>query len=443
MAIATNENKTKVITSEIGIRGNAGLDGNNGAGFGSIRESKLDNPIINILAPNAPAIVGFGFFELNRVGQAHGFNKYGQLAVAEDGIPRETVKGWQIEQGGSNNFLSTDTFDTWTSAQSSVVLDAIAAPNNNTNGVNLFDTTDNDLHSLEFNQLFNANQVYTYSLFAKSSTIDQISLFAFDGTLSYSAIFNLNDGSVISASGATAKSKLYFGGWYRIEITFTPLNTNASGVIQIRTADAGQTIYVGSGTDFVSIWGPQFEQTKFATSYMLPLIPVDPDPAIEGFRNADLFKMPAFNNVPLLSDDFSVIGEFYFDGFNGGEEFLFSLPNGEDTDNLTVCSFILNGLLTFRISDGSDVANVTTNLVIDTSYFLAFIKEADSIRLFVNGSEIATQTHALILPTGVAGLLKFGGNESGTTKNMFGSIYNFRIYNFRLNNNEINFLAGA
>lgn len=346
-------NPNKVVTREKGIRGDAGANGEDGQGFNLVRESKLANPIVKILSPNYPAEVGFDNLTWTRASAGRGFNKYGQLASADQDIPRESEQGWILEGAGENLLLNSDDLSTQSA------------------------TVTSDPHTLSF----------------------------------------FGSGSV-TLSGAHTATLSGTGENDRVSLSFTP----TAGSL---------TLTVSGDVNYA-----QLEQEQFSTSYIT-------SEGTKGTRAPDIVTMPAFYNTPFLLEDFSIYFKVYFDGFTSSDDFIFSLPNGEDDDDLTVCGFCNDGSLTLRISDGTTSADCTTSILSNTQYDVCLVKQENLITLYINGSSVDDQAHSLIVPTGTNGIVKIGGNESGTTKNMFGKIYNFRIYDFALNESESKLMAGV
>lgn len=357
MAIASaTDCKNTVVTREKGIKGEPGTNGTDGAGFASVRGTLLANPLVKALAPNYPAIVGFGFLSYERASTATGFNKYGQFAEAGSDTPRETIEGWYIEGGGTNLLLETDTLATQN-------ITVTASP-------------------------------YVLSFFGTGT---------------------------VTLSGAVSGSLVGTGDTDRVSLSFTP----SAGTL---------TVTVSGTVDYA-----QIEQSAFMTSHIRSLDDAAP---VVGVRAPDIVFMPAFNNTPLLTEDYSIwIGNVYFDGFTGGNDFILSFPNGVDTDTDTPCLFCNDGLLTYRFSDGTLSADATATILAETEYSICIRKESNQITLDVIGVSQDITPHSITPDTDTGGTLKIGGNEAGTDNNMFGKIYDLRVYDFLLNDDEVQFLS--
>ena len=116
---------------------------------------------------------------------------------------------------------------------------------------------------------------YTTSFFAKKGTgIEAIYWYQLDGNRI--AKWNLNNGAYIGNApsdgyGAFTSygSENLGNGWYRFYATYTATTTTTYVVIGISTnTNDSVTPISGNGTDFVYVWGLQYEASSYATSYI-------------------------------------------------------------------------------------------------------------------------------------------------------------------------------
>lgn len=220
----------------------------------------------------------------------------------------------------------------------------------------------------------------------------------------------------VTLTGAFSGSLVGTAATDRVDLTFTPT--------------AGTLTCTVSGTvDYA-----QIEALDFASSYIT-------SEGTQGARSPDIVTLDGFNNTPLLDGDFSILMTVHVDGFTSGEDFILSLPNGVDTDNKTVCLFINNGVLTWRISDGVTDVDCTYSVTAGNTYDLIMLKDSSTVALWVDGVEQSTNTHTLTIPTDTDNTIKIGGNLAGESKNCYCSLYNIRFYDFKLNPSELSFLS--
>jgi hypothetical protein len=109
-------------------------------------------------------------------------------------------------------------------------------------------------------------------VFAKKGSMDFVALRTgnfTNGGGTGETFFNLATGVVgTTYTFHTASIEKYPNGWYRCSIKFTA-GTDLSGTVLIRQASANGTSTVPlDGNSFIYLWGAQFEQSSFATSYI-------------------------------------------------------------------------------------------------------------------------------------------------------------------------------
>lgn len=101
-----------VVTSDVGIKGSPGENGIDGVGFNLVRGGLLDNPLVEVLQKNALASSGSQFLRWERDTTANGFNRYGEFATADAGVPRAEYEGWLVERESTNILLNSETLST-------------------------------------------------------------------------------------------------------------------------------------------------------------------------------------------------------------------------------------------------------------------------------------------------------------------------------------------
>ena len=149
----------------------------------------------------------------------------------------------------------------WSKNNSSIAVNQITAPNGTLTGNGLVDNATNAGHS--FNNAtgitVTANN-YTLSVYAKKGNKDWIYLNIYNGTNDAFAWFNLNTGITGTVqSGLTSSIQDAGNGWYRVSITRNlPVTSNCYVQYGASNTD-NSTIFVGTGTYNIYLWGTQFE----------------------------------------------------------------------------------------------------------------------------------------------------------------------------------------
>ena len=152
----------------------------------------------------------------------------------------------------------------------------------------------------------------TFSLFAKANGYHNCQIEYKATGVSRWSRFNLSTGTVTLNSNATGGIEDVGNGWYRISISFDCTGTNAD-IERFQILDDNEnSTFAGDGFSGMFIWGYQFEQGAFPTSYI-------PTSGATKTRSADVAKIATAN---ILS---TVEGTIYAESISG--------PTGWDTTN--------------------------------------------------------------------------------------------------------------
>jgi hypothetical protein len=184
-----------------------------------------------------------------------------------------------IPDNRTNLVLDSEDFDfsLWINTNSQAFGDAITAPDSRFTADKFTeDNTSNSIHRLEptSNISFTANTTYTYSVYAKQSERNWISIdLHSDNTQSFTdrpiAFFDLANGVVGNTQNANADIIELYDGWYRCWITATANSTSSDNRPGFQIAESdGVEQYDGIGNDGIFIWGAQLEANTQATSYI-------------------------------------------------------------------------------------------------------------------------------------------------------------------------------
>lgn len=194
------------------------------------------------------------------------------------GFPTITCQNWMGWQGTqtlysvvrSNLVRRSEQLSNgvWTPDLTTVVADAINAPDGTLSADKLVEAASSGVHTIASDYfLAEVGSAFTFSIFAKAGERTTCTLEATASRFgAASAQFDLSAGTVIATgAGATGAFITSMGdGWYRCG--YTAIAT-AGGVAQaIFTLQTGS--YLGNGTSGLYPWGLQVEKSPVATSYM-------------------------------------------------------------------------------------------------------------------------------------------------------------------------------
>ncbi|MDA9908052.1 hypothetical protein N9D22_06650 [Flavobacteriaceae bacterium] len=222
---------------------------------------------------------GVGDFDFTRSGSATRINSQGLIETVGNGVSRlnyPMIDGKVVgcphhilEPSRSNDLQRSQEFDNayWTKYQTSVSANSSISPDGTLNADKLIEDNSNSTHQTGRAISYNAGTTYTASVFAKSSNRNlQISA-GNTGTFPANAIFDLNNGVILSETLGSASIQKFDNGWYRCIVTATALAT-ATTNINFGLTNGSNLSYTGDGNSFVELYGAMREQSSYPTSYI-------------------------------------------------------------------------------------------------------------------------------------------------------------------------------
>lgn len=195
-----------------------------------------------------------------------------------------TIKGSQIQMWHgffsqnneliSNNFLYSEEFNQaiWTKTRSSISANSTIAPDGTLTADKLIeDASVTTSHLTQQATSFAAGNVYTFSVYAKADTRNQIRILlpsAQFGAVTSGAYFKLDGSNAIIAAGSVTADITDVGdGWYRCSVSKICTTSGTSVAAQIYLASGNTSSYTGDGTSGLYIWGAQ-TNSGYLTDYL-------------------------------------------------------------------------------------------------------------------------------------------------------------------------------
>ena len=292
-----------------------------------------------------------------------------------------------LEPARTNLVVKSEDFsDSYWTKSGATVESGFTSPDGTDNAFKLVEDTSNGVHRVG-RATFTANVERTLSVFAKKGERDYISLFennAGTSTTVKGVIFNLNNGTYYNNNAtfySNVKVELISNGWYRCSVTMTNggLQVPSFGV----SADGLTNSYQGDGTSGVYIWGSQFEEASYPTSYI-------PTVGTAATRSADVCKDSGtvadfnstegvlFADVATLSENSTTATSAITLGFNITNKVMIFSDSGITKVNL-------------RRSDSTNnqILNVLTASESKSFNKIAILYKSGQNKVFVNGSRVA------------------------------------------------------
>lgn len=162
------------------------------------------------------------------------------------------------------NDLSQATY--WTVTAVTATGNAIANPlDGSVTASQVMETSATSEHKVVQNVTsFFPSQTYSITAYVRANGRSNIQLLAYDGATTYSAFFNVANGTVGTTSNTTGTSiTLQPNGFYLCQLTFNAsASATTSGTYTLKLSNNGSTVsYAGDPTKGVYVWGALVQQT--------------------------------------------------------------------------------------------------------------------------------------------------------------------------------------
>jgi len=181
-------------------------------------------------------------------------------------------KGLLIEEARTNLATYSEAFNSWTKLYATVESNVAIAPDGTLTADKLVpDTTSSAAHRVSIQQGFTSGTSYAFSVYAKADEKQYLDVRWYDGnTNAARVVFDVSNGTVTNTYAGTGVVEDVGNGWYRCAVYASATNTSISGfaLIYVEDTNTGGVTYSGNGYDGLYLWGAQFEQGSFPTSYI-------------------------------------------------------------------------------------------------------------------------------------------------------------------------------
>ena len=297
----------------------------------------------------------------------------------------------------------------WTYDNTSVISNSIVSPTGEISASKLLDNTTNGLHRMYYITGTSAS-AHTFSIFLKKGEYSKVEIESLSGVTT-NITYDLLNGTATSVG----EIEPYGNDWYRC--IFPMSTTSSSNAIQIRLVNnSNSSVFVGTGTSGVHMFGAMLEAGSYATSYI-------PTYGTSVTRNGETALMSLLSYD--LSGSFSIHFDFgktqkltssstLFCSFRTDNNDLQLYTNASGSDGLNV---YLNG------SNGGYVFNAGQNnawSVDESKVCITYDANTGRLVYFINGVIFGEQTS----------LLSFGSPDTSPAIGSDGNIVNVNKYLF-------------
>lgn len=377
---------------------------------------------------------GAGDLDVVRATTATRVNSAGLIESVATNVPRidytnGSCPSLLVEPQRSNLLTYSEQFDdaSWAKANMVVVANNTISPNG-TNSADKATASSYPSTSLTKTNLLTAAS-YTSSIYVKADTVStfRIDLVTAGFAAGGNCIFNLTTLATTitnygATTGTTAKIQNAGNGWYRCSITVT-----ATALVYFN-----QFYPAANGSVF--IWGAQLELGAYTTSYV-------PTVATSVTRNADVISKTGISSL-IGQTEGTLFIDLNFKNLNqlGGVDTLLTLNNGTTANEISILLDTPSGanktiLGYIRNASTNEVVLYAPTTITETRYKIALSYKLNDVVLYVNGTQIGTDTSAAIPTTSVVSLnSRSDGSFLNTQQDYINSV---QLYKTRLTNSEL------
>lgn len=316
--------------------------------------------------------------------------------VAQNNVPRldytnSTTPTLLLEGQSTNEITYSEDYSQsyWRKDKLTATANSATSPSGLTDAFLIQETTyTNSIPSFD---LQNSNTLsagtYTFSFYVKNNSGRYLGIsFGSSGErVRTNFDFNTNTFKTLNLSGSTTGSASYttLGDYYRISITATfPSSVVADNVLMPLETDTYPFFaFQDSDNRSFYLWGMQVEEGSFSTSYI-------PTSGTSVTRTIDSFEADSLSTIIGQTEGCIFIDFVYYEG-NRFEIF--------DATSTADGFLIYRSGTTYNLQVGNGgtywaITNFITGLTIGTQYKLAINYKLNDYKIFVNGSQAATNT---------------------------------------------------
>ena len=352
--------------------------------------------------------------------------------------------GLLIEEARTNLLQYSEDFagSYWTKGSITISPNNAIAPDGSASADKIVPNAINDRNHIIYKNITRST-LDAFSLFVKPAGFDYVSLIlqASANTDSMGVQFNLLTGTVVTSQNANGIIQDVGNGWYRVTVTPTTSTTFYYAVIQPNdgtapnTSDFFRSTFTGNGSDGVYLWGAQFEQGAFPTSYI-------PTSGSTVTRNSDLAPIPVERFAFNASEGTLFVHAVTAAGINATTgQCAVSMSSGSVTDCYRLRKNVSTGQIGMlkRVSD-SNVMNINGKIVGETSTFKACGNySSTNLNISIDGEDVITGSASSSTIT--ISKVDVGTSPFGDADCFNGHIKQIQYYPKRLSNTELQLLT--
>ena len=322
-----------------------------------------------------------------------------------------------LEPQSTNLITYSQDISQLTNGNLTINSNSVISPDGTMNATRVIPTTNNAQHRFIPSVSVSTSTVYTASIFAKADGYNRIRLVE-NHTTGGDARFDLQNGTILTTNGVTAKIEAFPNDWYRCSITETTASTTFRFDVIVMD-DSSNSTFAGDGYSGVQLWGYQLEQQSYATSYI-------PTNGSTQTRAAETCNGAGTSSI-LPSEE----GILYVEAANIANDSTdkkIAIGNGTNQNVVVLQYTTLSNQIRAFVSNGSLQFNAYEALTDVTQFNKIGIRwKANDFALWVNGTQTDTDTSGTTFSVNTLSELAF--DDGGGNADFYGKIRDIRVYN--------------
>ena len=346
-------------------------------------------------------------------------------------------RGILLESQSTNELLYSENFDEgyWQKNRTTIQNNAGVSPVGDLTAdlITANTTGADESHNVLNAYTFTSGETHTFSVFAKAyGTISKVRLKGGNSsTWPADSTFTLSGSGSFTSTVGTASIESCGNGWYRCSVTGTASASATTARMISLVSASGSMTFDGDSYSGLLIWGAQFEESSFASSYVQTLLSAKTRASDQlSITDSSLFT----GNEGTIAFEGQTLG-----GSTGFGRF-WSVSDGTNDNRIHVYP-TSSTVVRFRVYRNNieqrNVASGVTDVTQSNRY--AFAYEDNKLRLAQNGSLITDDSNSAVMP--VVNKLSIGMNGSGSGNQMNGHIKRIAFYGQSLSDTEMTSLS--
>jgi hypothetical protein len=335
-----------------------------------------------------------------------------------------------LEPARTNTITYSNTISQWTNSDNTTLPNVITSPDGNLNGGKVI--VNNGATAANIRPMASVSSTsgldYVFSVFVKAGEFDKINLDFSNAVFgSAGATFDLTSGIVIGFDGVNVSQGIedYGNGWYRCYLVATAIATG-SGALILRLDDNG----TGDGVKGLYVYGAQFEQGSYPTSY----IPTNGTAITRAAETADGSGDAAtFNDSEgvLMAETSALDSE--------STNKMITISNGSSSTRILIRYVGTTLLAQLRISGANQYEFSYNPTNIKDNFKIALKYKANDFSFFVNGFELDSSNSGSTFSDGTLTELAF--DDGGGANDFYGKTRELQYFDSVLTDSQLETLT--